>query len=39
MQIGKAKGIVFDKSQMPTPLEPIWQQRLESKIKTTQSKN
>ncbi len=39
MEIGKAKGIVFDKSQIPTPLEPIWQQRLESKVKTFKSKN
>jgi hypothetical protein len=34
-QIGKAQGIVFDKSFMPAPAGPIWQQHLDPKIKTT----
>ncbi len=30
-KIENAQGIVFDKSHFPTPEEPIWQQRLDSK--------
>ena len=33
--IGKSKGIVFDKSHMPAPAGPIWQQHLDPSIKTT----
>jgi hypothetical protein len=38
MEIGKAKGLVFDKSHLPAPSGPIWQQHLDPKIKTTQNK-
>lgn len=34
-QIGKSQGIVFDKSHMPAPAGPIWQQHLDPNIKTT----
>ena len=34
-QIGKSQGIVYDKSHMPAPAGPIWQQHLDPNIKTT----
>lgn len=33
--LGKASGIVFDKSHLPAPQGPIWQQHLDPNIKTT----
>lgn len=35
VELGKSKGIVFDKSHMPVPAGPIWQQHLDPNIKTT----
>jgi hypothetical protein len=32
VELGKSKGIVFDKSQLPAPKGPIWQQHLDSSL-------
>ncbi len=34
-QMGKAKGVVIDKSFLPAPSGPIWQQHLDPNIKAT----
>jgi hypothetical protein len=38
MEIGKAKGIVYDKSHLPAPVGPIWQQHLDPNIQKTTKK-
>lgn len=35
VELGKSKGIVFDRSQSLAPAGPIWQQQLNPEIKTT----
>lgn len=35
VEMGKSKGIVFDRSHLPAPTGPIWQQHLDPTIKTT----
>lgn len=35
VELGKAKGIVFDKSHLPAPSGPIWQQHLDPSIQVT----
>lgn len=34
-ELGKSKGIIFDKSHLPAPSGPIWQQHLDPNIQVT----
>lgn len=35
LELGKTKGVVFDKSHLPAPEGPIWRQHLDPNLKTT----